>query len=170
MAAIQVEIRSAFTKENQSKKLRFAVKILGEVSSNKFLVADPTGNCTMELDSPKPAFMKYITAGSFVRIINPRIDVKDKKIILHGSSSIFKNNEIKNVQVPTEKVEYKSDSMTPSGSKSVGNRITKVPPARDEALSLAKRLDEVIALPAGKVILRNFVDFVIFSLQKNLKT
>ena len=141
MAAVtESTIATLFTDENLAKKMKLSVKVLAKVGDSEFVISDPSGYCNMLLETKKTAHLNCVVPKQFIRILNPKIDLNAKRLIVHGGSSIFKTKAIENVvECPNLKDEK-------------GPAENPVPQEIPQEILRAKKLSDVNKLNARKVI------------------
>ena len=68
--------------ESSEKRKVIAVKVLEELGRKTFLIADPTGEVTIEIQDSKPYQAKYLSFDKCIRIMNPVLDQENRKLIV----------------------------------------------------------------------------------------
>ena len=143
----KLEIKTAFLKENAEKKTEFSVQILGESSQNVFVIADKTADCKLVLDNPKQNVKKYIKDKAFVRILNPKLNLQEKSLVVHAKTSVFPAKTFDGVFTPKH-----ANYLQPSTSSSLNDSPKRFPKAMGNVLAGSKPLSDFFESPSGKVI------------------
>ena len=144
MAGKDIKIKTAFIAENIQGKTKLSVKIVAENTPTTFMIADETGFCEMILQDPKPAMAKNIQVKNSVRIVNAKLDLEKKSIIVDGTTSVFKSKQVESVEVPEKFVKLTNTHASTSAYQ--------IPKATGDVMTNSKNLSEVSHLGSKKVI------------------
>ena len=142
----ELKIKTAFNKDNIGKKNKFYVKVLAKTSENEFLIGDTSGHCRLSMDNPKPNAKNYVVPKAFIRILNAKLDMEQKRLILINTSSVFTTKVFEKV------VEPETGIPTSQIASASASPIAKImPKASGDILERCKLLLDYINLDGGKV-------------------
>ena len=88
-----VPLNEIFVDENHKSRQKIVCKVLKSMSSTELLVADANGSCKIKVGNLKPFHKANLKENNFVRILNAKINVKDKMLLVDSTSSVFKTSK-----------------------------------------------------------------------------
>ena len=93
-----IPLNKIFDKKNNGIKLNVSVKVIKANKETEFLVADSSGSCTIKTTNLKPIFIANLKEKNFVRILNVKVNLTDKLIILDSTTSVFRSSSFEIIE------------------------------------------------------------------------
>ena len=93
-----IPLNKIFDKKNNGIKLNVSVKVIKSNKETEFLVADSSGSCTIKTTNLKPIFIANLKEKNFVRILNVKVNLTDKLIILDSTTSVFRSSSFEIIE------------------------------------------------------------------------
>ena len=140
MAAQETKICDVFGESNQKKKVKLTVRILGEVKESEYVISDASGYCNLVVESQKATHLKHVFPKNTIKILNPKIDAKNKTLTIHHASSVFQTKAIENFIKPPNFCDDTEASSSGNAKATIPSEVAK-----------AKKLSELENVALNKV-------------------
>ena len=151
--ATDLKIKTAFVDKNIGIKAQFCVQILGQCSDDEFVVADTSGDCKLNVKEARSVVKKSIKEKGFVRILNPKLNIREKCLIADSKTSIFTAKAFENVFKPKDTA---FSVKVTAGSSRLSTKEFSFPKSFGNILAGSKSLSDFYETTSSKVNHINF--------------